>query len=61
MVRGSVKGRNSSGLYHWDDFFSEEEMLLGVYKKGGGECKHPPQPERKCVIGFANSAREKAA
>lgn len=54
-----MKGRNLLGLLHCDDFFAEEEMLLGMYKKSGGECRHPPQLERRCALGFANSVRKK--
>lgn len=61
LVRGSVKGRNSLGLHHCDGVFTEEEMVLHVYKKGGGEGKHPPQLALKCALGFANPVREKRA
>lgn len=61
LVGGSVKGRNSLGLHHCHDIFTEEEMLLHVYGKGGGEGKHPPQLESKCALGFADPVREKRA
>lgn len=55
-----MKGRNLLGLHPCDDFFAEEEMWLTVYRKGGGESKHPPRLESKCALGFAKCKGEES-